>query len=74
MSNVQDSARSITARVRSTPLEYSKQLGGSTEFQNGGTVAQALTEAKRSLTSTLADAEWLGPSQRRDLETAIDGL
>ena len=26
------------------------------------------------MTSTLADAEWLGPSQRRDLETAIDGL
>lgn len=74
VTSAQNAAREVTARVRSTPIEYAKQLGGSNEFQNGGTVAQALADAKHSLTTALDDAEWLGTSQRKDIEAALAGL
>ena len=32
--------------VQATPIEYEKQLAGSTEFEKGGTVVQSLTDAE----------------------------
>lgn len=74
VSSVQDSVRGVTARIRATPLEYQKQLSGSTQFQSGGTVAQSLTDARRSLTAALDDAVWLGTAQRKELEDSMAAL
>ncbi len=74
VSSVQDSAREITARLRATPIEYQKQLSGSSEFRGGGTVAQSLAEAQATLRDAVRDAEWLGPTQRKQLDAALDPL
>ncbi len=74
VSSVQDSAREITARIRATPIEYQKQLSGSTEFRSGGTVGQSLGEAQATLRDAVSDAEWLGPSQRQELDASLDAL
>jgi hypothetical protein len=74
VSTVQDSARGVTARLRATPIEYAKQLSGSSEFRNGGTVLDSLTDAQQTLRSDLDDAVWLGAAQRKDITTALDDL
>lgn len=74
VSSVQDSARAVAARLAATPIEYQQQLDGSTEFKSGGTVLQSLAEALRTLDRALDDAVWLGPSQRKDNEDALDAL
>jgi hypothetical protein len=71
VSSAQDSVREITARVQATPVEYDKELSGSTEFAQGGTVVQSLTSARRSLTGVLDDAAWIGPTQRKQMEDAL---
>jgi hypothetical protein len=74
VASVRDSAREVTARIRATPIEYRKQLSGSTEFEQGGTVVQSLTDAQASLRSTLDDAVWLTPAQRKVIEDELDAL
>jgi hypothetical protein len=74
VASVQDSARTVTARLQATPIEYQKQLEGSTEFKSGGTVLQSLTDAQATLKGALDDAVWLGPSQRTDIEDALDAV
>jgi hypothetical protein len=74
VSSVQDSARAVTARLQATPIEYQKQLNGSTEFKSGGTVLQSLTDAQATMRGALDDAVWLGPAQRQDVEDALDAL
>jgi hypothetical protein len=71
VSSVQDSAREVTARLQATPIEYRKQLSGSTEFESGGTVLESLGEAQTLLGSAVNDAVWLGPTQRKELEDAM---
>jgi hypothetical protein len=72
VASVQDSAREVTARIRSTPNEYEKQLSGSAQFRSGGTVEQSLREARTALRNAVSDAAWLGPSQRTELNAALD--
>jgi hypothetical protein len=74
VASVRDSAREVTARLRATPIEYRKQLSGSNEFREGGTVVQSLTDAQDSLHSVLDDAVWLTPAQRTEIEKPLDAL
>jgi gas vesicle protein len=74
VSTVQNSAREITARLQATPIEYAKQLSGSSEFKRGGTVLQSLEDAQQSMNGALDDAVWLGPSQRKELEDALGAV
>lgn len=74
VSSAQDSAREITARLQATPIEYAKQLSGSTEFKSGGTVVQSLTDAQKAMAAALDDAVWIGPMQRKDLEDALGAV
>ena len=74
VASVRDSASEVTARLQATPIEYEKQLAGSTEFQKGGTVVQSLTDAQQSLRSALDDAVWLSPRQRTTIERRLDDL
>jgi hypothetical protein len=74
VASIRDSARAVTSRLRATPLEYEKQLSGSSEFRAGGTVVQSLTDAQSSLESALADAVWLSAAQRREIEHPLDEL
>ena len=71
VASVRDSASEVTARLQATPIEYEKQLAGSTEFQKGGTVVQSLTDAQQSLRSALDDAVWLSPRQRTTIEHSL---
>lgn len=72
--SVQSSAEAVTARLRATPVEYRQQLTGSSEFRRGGTVLDSLAAARSSLRTSLDDAEWLGQTQRREADTALDAL
>jgi hypothetical protein len=72
VASVQDSARAVVARVRSTPNEYAQQLRGSNEFRGGGSVLDALNGARTSLRSAASDAVWLGRSQRTALDASLD--
>jgi uncharacterized membrane-anchored protein YhcB (DUF1043 family) len=74
VSSVQSSADEVTARLRATPVEYRQELQGSSEFRRGGTVLDGLAEARTSLDTTLADATWLGRTQRRDADAALAAL
>ena len=74
VASVRDAAREVTARLRATPLEYRKQLGGSSQFRAGGTVVQSLTDARASLRSVLDDAVWLSAAQRHEIERPLDEL
>jgi hypothetical protein len=71
VTSAQDTARQVTARIRSTPNEYQKQLSGSDQFRSGGTVEQSLVAARTTLRNAVSDAVWLGPSQRRELDAAL---
>lgn len=72
VASVRDSAREVTARLRATPLEYEQQLSGSSEFRGGGSVLDSLADARKDLRSTLGDAVWLGPAERREIEATLD--
>jgi hypothetical protein len=74
VSSVQDTVRAVTARIRATPIEYEKQLNGSTEFRGGGTVAQSLSDAQQSLNGALDDAVWMGGSQRNEIKGSMAAL
>jgi hypothetical protein len=74
VASVQDSAREVTSRLRATPIEYEKQLSGSSEFRAGGTVVQSLTDAQSSLESALDDAVWLSAAQRQKIEHPLGKL
>lgn len=74
VASVRHATREVTARLRATPLEYRKQLSGSSQFRAGGTVVQSLTDAQASLRSVLDDAAWLSAAQRREIERPLDDL
>jgi len=74
VSSVQDDARAVTGTLAATPIEYAKQLAGSSEFRRGGGVDQALLSARTDLQAALRDATWLGPSQRTVATDALDAV
>jgi hypothetical protein len=71
VSDVQADARGVVGELAATPNEYRQQQSGSSEFAQGGGVADALANARGSLAAALGDAPWLGAGQRREATDAL---
>jgi uncharacterized membrane-anchored protein YhcB (DUF1043 family) len=72
VSEVQADARGVVGELAATPNEYRQQQSGSSEFAQGGGVADALANTRRSLDAAMDDAPWLGPSLRKEATDALD--
>jgi hypothetical protein len=71
---VQADARSVVGELAATPNEYRQQQSGSSEFAQGGGVADALANTRRSLDAAMDDAPWLGAGLREEATDALDAV
>lgn len=72
--SARDDAAAAVAQLQALPIEYSKQLSGNKQFENGGGVDDALARTRSQLDDAISNAPWITPTQIDDVHHAIDGL
>src|ERR1700709_2801189 len=58
-----DDAAAAVAQLQALPPEYEKQLSGSSEFEKGGGVDDALTRTRSQLDDAISSAPWITPQE-----------
>jgi hypothetical protein len=69
-----DDAAAAVAQLQALPSEYEKQLSGSSEFEKGGGVDDALTRTRSQLDDAISSAPWITPQEIDTVHKAIDDL
>jgi F0F1-type ATP synthase membrane subunit b/b' len=74
INSARDDAAAAVAQLQALPLEYEKQLSGSSQFKDGGGVDDALARTRGQLDEAISNAPWITPTQIDAVHKAIDGL
>jgi gas vesicle protein len=72
--SARDDAAAAVAQLQALPIEYEKQLSGSSEFEKGGGVDDALARTRTQLDDAISNAPWITPQQIDEVHKAIDDL
>ena len=72
VASVRSDARTIDGRLAALPNEYDKVLAGDPQYANGGGPADSLTGVSADVAALARRAEWLSPTQRDGVVSAVD--
>ena len=74
VAHVRSDACAVQGQLQAIPIEYEKELQGSSQFTQGGGAADALARARSQLDVALADASWLGRESRANVRATLTTL